>query len=178
MIYSIDKQIEENGLYSNKPDFILWSMREYYNLILLTLFRGAEATDILSKKDEFKDVEVSYVEVVRHILFQLNPDLRYFSGELGKPILVRVPVNLLKNIEEINVLLGRPYKNIQEYCRYAVSLALENEWDRINTFRELIEGTKNDISVEKFIETLKEAMRDGGILHVDWTKSLPRFKKQ
>jgi len=159
MIDEMNNVIEEGKLYSNKPDMIVWMMREYYSYIVYAISTMYKVLENALKRDpEIKKLDP--LTVVKGLVFygECDPDKKYGIYPMGKPILIRVPERLYENIMKLNLSLGSPFYTIQDFCRFAITSGLENERSRNETLEAFIElrDTSNDENlIKRIVEEFK-----------------------
>jgi hypothetical protein len=158
MIDSVDKIIEKCGFFSNKPDFILWALRDYYAYVMHAI---STAQDVVRKIDR-NDPEFAHIDfesVFRHMVFNDLPNPIAYGGKTGKPILIRIPVGMEEKIRKINNSLGDPYKTIQDYCRHALAYGIYREHDRMDIFdiQMILTGPKYTGVIDDLVKAHKDS---------------------
>jgi hypothetical protein len=138
MIHPMDDIIEKHETYSNKPDFIIWAMREYYNHILQAVATAHEISQTIDRNDP-NNKGIDDRILTERLVFNTDITPELLTGDTGKPILIRVPFGFYENIIQLVKVSGLQIKSIQEFCRNAVAFGLKNEWDRISIFNEYAE---------------------------------------
>ena len=130
MIQQIYDIIEETGMYANAPDFIVWSMRAYYDYILSFHSKVCEEVFNAELRSEIAQRGLNRERYIQDNLFLEYVSSVVLYGELGKQILIRVPIGFYHNIMKLNEIIGPPLKTIQDYCRHSVYYAIGYVQDR------------------------------------------------
>jgi len=168
MLEDIEMIVEEFETFSNKTDFIISAMREYYQLIVEKMididYEGTDWSDasdpLKAKTDESKIKWDGRSKII-------TDSVKYYKdGPMGDPIIVRVPIGFYREIVNLGLILKHQFGTIQEYCRQAIAESLiryMGRYDAVTTIdlKWRMEGIISMRDTLKVLKPLKHGLFKG-----------------
>lgn len=154
MANSIDSIVNEKR-YSNKPDYILYSLRSYYDYAVFIINKTFVDFDRLVKQENIPLEEIDYNIFMKYLLKDTSPSPSLWESKPLKTILIRIPIGFF---DELTVLIKstQVFSSIQDFTRYAIAYNYENDADKEYILEKYSESIKNKPDKEKTIILAKE----------------------